>query len=121
MKPKINYVAGDVKFLEAIYSGEKMTPIIITKVAKKYAYAVNQQFHGTDDEKDMTFKIDLTTDTAHHCAHPKRVYDSVEQFENIQAATNARFDKIAQLKKFKFDQLNDADLDAICAIAKIEV
>lgn len=83
MIPKLKYRVGYIKYLEAIYSCEQMTPIVITKVAEKYAYAVNQDFINSEDEKETTFKILLENDTAYHCAHPKRVSDSIEQFDSL--------------------------------------
>ena len=93
-----------------------MTPIVITKVAKKYAYAVNQDFINSEDEKETTFKILLENDTAYHCARPKRVFDSIEQFDSLTKMVTERMDNIRIIKTFNYDELSNEQIKSIVEI-----
>lgn len=117
MTHTVEFKVGEKLFIPRIYSNGEHTHAVILSIGRKYAKAVSQTHYQTEDEKEMTFNIDLKTfETTTTGSHTRKVYQSEEQFIQIQEAHKVAVAKLAKLKEVKWHNVDPAKIDKILAI-----
>lgn len=113
----VEFKVGEEVFIPRIYSNGEHTYAVILGVGRKYAKAVSRTHYQTEDEKDMTFNIDLKTlETTATGSHIRKVYQSEQQLKDIQEQSKIANEKIEKLKETVWRDVDPAKIDQILAI-----
>lgn len=117
---KVNFVIGESVFIPRIYNTGEHTEAVILSVGRKYAKAVHKNLYGTEDQKEMTFNIELDTlQTKVTGSHIRTVYQSAEQYKNIIDEQNKQATRFKALKETKWQDLDSDKLEQVYAILGI--
>lgn len=58
MEHTVDFKVGESVFIPRIFSSNNDFQAIVLSVGRKYVTLVHQEFHNTEDEKEMAFKVD---------------------------------------------------------------
>lgn len=120
MTHKVEFKVGEAVFIPRIYGNGDDTTAIILSVGRKYAKAVDQAHYQTDDEKEMTFNIDLNTlKTALTGSHIRTVYQNKAQYETLIAEQKKQAERLKAIKEVKWADVDQDKLEQIYAILGI--
>ena len=100
----------------ARHAGQKLTPVIVSKVGRKYFYAIKEGYR-----LETKYHIDSWVESTNFCANSK-LYESAEDWNNeklksdlLQALFDA-FDVYSKKEEYTLEQLK-----SVCEILNIEV
>lgn len=116
MTHQVQYKVGKELFSPSRYSGGEHLIAVVTKIGTKYVQAVNKKYHGTEDEKEMTFKIERDTHKRVDGMGGFYMYESEAQYEAIIATQTAQRLKKERLQEIPKMQLTPDQIDRILAI-----
>ena len=117
MSHKIDFKVGETVFIPNVMSQQAPIIAVVLSVGRKYVKAVSQVFHGTSDEKEMTFNIDLNNyETSAAGSHIRKAYQSQAQYNEIQDNLKKRLEKVAKLKSTDWFAMSDDQLEKVLEI-----
>lgn len=117
MEHTVDFKVGESVFIPSIFSSNNDFQAIVLSVGRKYVTLVHQEFHNTEDEKEMAFKVDkITYKTDGAKGYIRTVYQNEAQYLEIQAEEKRHNERVRILKTTNWANLKKDQIEQILKI-----